>query len=113
MGISGLPDDARRAVYDVAFFFQGFATLRLLDVLDEEIMPTTRPRLVAVWEAVEPYVERERELHGYSGIYFLRVLEEFVKEAKICRQDRSIRCSRADDLLRSSAVSVANRQRRP
>lgn len=82
VGISGLPDDARRAVYDVAFFFQGFATLRLLDVLDERIMPTARPRLVAVWEAIEPYVERERELHGYSEIYFLRVLEEFAKEAK-------------------------------
>jgi hypothetical protein len=82
LGISGLPDDARRAVYDIAYFFQGYGMFRLLRILDDQVLPTMQPRILAVWEAIEPYVERERELHGFSGLYILRVLEEFVKDAK-------------------------------
>lgn len=80
LGISGLPDDARRAVYDITYFFYGFAMLHLFDALDDQVFPTMAHRVAAVWEAIAPYVEREREL-GLSGLY-LRVLEEFAKEAK-------------------------------
>jgi hypothetical protein len=82
LGISGLPDEARRAVYDIAYFFQGYGVLRLLRILDDQVLPTLQPRLIAVWEAIEPYVERERELHGFTGLYLLRVLEEFAKDAQ-------------------------------
>jgi hypothetical protein len=56
--------------------------LRLMRVLDDQVLPTMQARIVRVWEAVEPYVERERELQGLSGLYFLRILEEFAKDAK-------------------------------
>jgi hypothetical protein len=35
MGISGLPDDARAKVYDVAYYYQVFATLIALNILHE------------------------------------------------------------------------------
>ncbi len=82
LGISGLPDDARRAVYDIAYFFHGYGMFRLLRILDDQVLPTMQPRIVAVWEAIEPFVERERELQGFSGLHLLRVLEEFAKDAK-------------------------------
>jgi hypothetical protein len=82
LGISGLPDEARRAVYDIGYFYQGFGMLRLMRVLDDQVLPTMQARIVRVWEAIEPYVERERELQGLSGLYFMRILEEFAKEAK-------------------------------
>lgn len=82
LGISGLPDDARRAVYDIAYFFHGYGMFRLLRILDDQVLPTMQPRMVAVWAAIEPFVERERELHGFSGLHLLRVLEEFAKDAE-------------------------------
>jgi len=82
LGISGLPDDARRAVYDIAYFFQGYGMLRLLRILDDEVLPTVQPRIVAVWDAIEPFVTRERELQGAGGLYFFRVLEEFADDVK-------------------------------
>lgn len=80
LGISGLPDDARRAVYDVTYSFYGFAMLRLFDALDDQVFAIMAHRVVAVWESVAPYVEHEREL-GLSGLY-MRVLEEAAKQAK-------------------------------
>jgi hypothetical protein len=51
MGISGLPDDAREAVYDVAGLFQGIATLRLLGILDERVKTLFQVRIVRIWSA--------------------------------------------------------------
>lgn len=81
LGISGLPDEARRAVYDIAYFYQGVGMLRLLEILDDEILPTMRVRTIRVWEAVRPYAERERELQGLTEVHLLRILEEFAKNA--------------------------------
>lgn len=82
LGISGLPDEARRAVYDIGYFYQGFGMLLLMRILDDQVLPTMQARIVRVWEAVEPYVKRERELQGLSGLYLMRILEEFAKDAK-------------------------------
>ena len=82
LGISGLPDEARRAVYDIAYFYHGYGVLKLLRIIDDQVLPGMQSRIVAVWDAIEPYVERERELCGSSVVYQMRVLEEFAKEAK-------------------------------
>lgn len=87
-GMSGLPDEARRAVYDVAYFYQGFGVMYLLGVLDDEILPTMRPRSLKVWEAIEPYVQREREICGFNEVYVLRALEEFATETRSARSTR-------------------------
>ena len=81
LGISGLPDDARRAVYDIAYLFQGYGIMHILRIVDDQIIPAMQLRAFAVWEAIEPYVERERELQGLSGLYMLRGLEELAKDA--------------------------------
>src|SRR5690242_1019678 len=47
--ISGLPDDARRAVYDITYFFYGYAMLRLFDVFDDQVFPILAHRVIAVW----------------------------------------------------------------
>lgn len=82
LGISGLPDDARRAVYDIAYFFHSVGILVLLRFLDDRILPAMRPRVINVWEAIEPYVEHEREILGFGEHHYMRVLEEFAKDAK-------------------------------
>lgn len=79
LGISGLPDDARRAVYDIVYFLYGYGMLQLIGVLDDLAALTARHRVVTVWDAIAPYVERERELGGPSD---LRMLEEFAKDVR-------------------------------
>ncbi|QDO45839.1 hypothetical protein FNV62_55000 [Streptomyces sp. RLB3-17] len=81
-GISGLPGEAREAVYDIAYFYQNFALLRLAGILDEEAVAFVHQRVIKVWEALAPFVERERELMGTTEIYFMRVLEEFAADAR-------------------------------
>jgi hypothetical protein len=53
--------------------------LRLQHILDEAIVPTLHVRGAQVWEAIAPYVEREREVQGLDTRYMLRILEEYAK----------------------------------
>lgn len=78
-GISGLPDMARRAVYDIAYFYQNIALLRLLGILDKKIIAVLNIRAVKVWEAIEPFVQHERSANDCAGPYMLRILEDFAK----------------------------------
>ncbi|MFF7230417.1 hypothetical protein [Streptomyces sioyaensis] len=82
LGLHGLPDDVRRQVYDVVYYYQNIAVLRLADILDDEMVALLRIRVVKLWEAVAPFVRREREVLGTDGWYLLRSLEEFAHDAQ-------------------------------
>jgi hypothetical protein len=80
-GISGLPKPARDAVYDVAYLFSTLATLSGMGMLNErEVLALFRVRIIAVWDAIAPYVERERELNPTTG--GLSMLQVFAAQAK-------------------------------
>jgi hypothetical protein len=82
LGISGLPDDARRAIYHVAYLFQGIGMLWLLDIVGDQVMATVDVRVVQVWDAIAPYVEREREINSTTGAYLMRTLEELAADVR-------------------------------
>ncbi|MEV7686636.1 hypothetical protein ACFW1F_15440 [Streptomyces bungoensis] len=82
LGLSGLPYDVRRQVYDIVYYYQNIAVLRLADIVDDEMVALLRIRVVKVWEAVAPFVRRERELMGTNGRYLLRGLEDFAHDAQ-------------------------------
>jgi hypothetical protein len=44
--------------------------------------PNKHVRVVRAWDVIAPYVEREREINGTSGLYLLRILEEYANDAK-------------------------------
>jgi hypothetical protein len=68
-GVTGLPREARSAVYDVVYFYQLFATLVGLGILDEKpIIAVLNHRIVRVWQAVKPFALRERELDSAGRI---------------------------------------------
>lgn len=77
LGLCRLPDDARAAVYDTAYYFQNFVALYLLGIIDDQIIATMHVRIVAIWNAVAPYVHRERETNPTTGPHLLLVLEVF------------------------------------
>ncbi|MFF3886298.1 hypothetical protein [Streptomyces sp. NPDC001914] len=61
-GLRGLSPHAKSAVYSVAYFFQTLAGLYALGVIDETAASMmARARITKVWEAIAPFVERERQ----------------------------------------------------
>lgn len=78
-GLSGLPDEARAAVYDVGWLFAEIATLRLLDAVDHRIDSMVQVRLLQVWKALAPFVYQERKRMGVSNMFW-RSFEEFAAD---------------------------------
>ncbi|WP_406004977.1 hypothetical protein OG440_01470 [Streptomyces sp. NBC_00637] len=78
-GVRGLPYDAKAAFCNVVYYYQSLANLTVFKIVDEEIfLPLLRYRIVSVWQAARPYVERERELRGSDGSY-LSAFEELAR----------------------------------
>jgi hypothetical protein len=61
LGISGLPDTARSAVVNVAYYFQAFAWLGELGILKAKHLGLVANRIVLTWRVIEPYVKAERQ----------------------------------------------------
>jgi hypothetical protein len=78
-GISGLPDEAREAVWDVAGLFVEISTLRLMGAIDRRIDSLVQVWLPPIWEALAPFVYEERRRRGVSNM-FLRSLEAFAAD---------------------------------
>ncbi|MEW2398109.1 hypothetical protein [Streptomyces sp. NPDC046862] len=82
-GVRGLPGEAKAAFYSVVYYYQSFANLAVFGLLDETLMATVlRTRITSVWNAVRPFVERERELRGEGGDgTYLSIFEELARLA--------------------------------
>ena len=76
VGISGLSSKHRKAVLNVAFYFQTFAFLVGFGILDERklFMTALGVRISKVWRAIEPYVVEERREHGLNLLAMLEAL---------------------------------------
>jgi hypothetical protein len=69
-GVRGLPGEAKAAFCNVVYYYQSFATLTVFQLVDEELfLPLLRHRIINVWRATQPFVERERELRGSDSSY--------------------------------------------
>jgi hypothetical protein len=81
-GLTGLPAGVRHRVLDVCYFLQQVACLIILNAVRErEFLALFRARTMATWNAVEPFVKREREINPQLGPEFLLVLEVFAAKA--------------------------------
>lgn len=67
--------EAQEAVYDVAFFLHNFVILKRLDIIDDRYLMTLNNRVVRTWEAISPFVWRERELVPLP--HLLQLLEDY------------------------------------
>ncbi|MGY4965880.1 DUF4760 domain-containing protein [Streptomyces sp. 900105245] len=78
-GLRALPAEPRKIVYNVAYFFQTFASLYALGIIDEGTAITmVRSRTTKVWQALHPYVQRERQYPDVDP-NMLSLLEAFAK----------------------------------
>jgi hypothetical protein len=83
LGVSSLPADAKAAFYDVTYFFQHFAVLSTLDIVDQRsVILIHQHRILSVWRSVKPFVEREREINSAAGPFYCRLIEELAIKAE-------------------------------
>ncbi|MFE6828506.1 hypothetical protein [Streptomyces sp. NPDC057690] len=85
LGISGLPAEAQEAVYDVGFFLHNFVVLMRLGIIDDSYLRTLNNRVVRTWEAIGPFVRRERELVPIP--HLLQILEDYAAVAALVPPD--------------------------
>jgi hypothetical protein len=78
-GISGLPYEARAAVYDVGGLYTQVATLRLLGIVDRRIDSMMQVRPPRAWAALAPFVYEERRRQGLPNMLW-RTFEEFAAD---------------------------------
>lgn len=80
-GVRGLSTEARTAFFGVVYFYQSFAEISIFGIVDEEMFVSIlHYRILRVWEAVVPFVEKERELRGGDATY-LALFEELATRA--------------------------------
>ncbi|GGT26874.1 hypothetical protein ACFFV7_34150 [Nonomuraea spiralis] len=80
-GISGLDDDVQRKIYDIGYFFQLYAILAHLDIIDRRFVSTLlHRRYVETWRSLRPFVHKERELQGLPEGTILNILEHFAAD---------------------------------
>lgn len=78
-GISGLPDEARAAVYDVGGLYTQVGTLRLLGIVDHRVDSMMQVRPPRAWKVLAPFVYEERRRQGLSNMLW-RTFEEFAAD---------------------------------
>jgi hypothetical protein len=80
LGILGLPEPAKSAVLDIAFYFQTFASLRGFGILDEtKHLGNLYMRIVEVWMAIQPFAMAERERSSGANRHTLAVLQNYAE----------------------------------
>ena len=87
-GISGLPDEARAAVYDVGGLYCQVGTLRLLGAVDRRVDSMVQVRCPRAWKALAPFVYEERRRQGLSNMLW-RTFEELAADIE-CLPEGSI-----------------------
>jgi hypothetical protein len=93
-GFAGLPSPLRDHVLNVSNYYQTLAYLSLLGVVDDKVaVLPLHYRALKTWQAIEPFVLRERIIRG-DELAFFNVLEEFIRKVRrvdIARQVEEVR----------------------
>lgn len=77
-GISGLSEDVQQRIYSIGYFFQLYAILVYLDIIDVRfISALLHRRYVEMWAALRPFVHKERELKNLPPASILNIFESF------------------------------------
>lgn len=88
-GISGLDEDVQRKIYEVGYFFQLYAILAALDIMEERFVNALlRRRYIEIWTSLKPFVSKEREIRGLPETAILNILEAFVAQLQASAPQR-------------------------
>jgi hypothetical protein len=67
LGIDGLPENARKMVRTVCFFYDNLGVFVAFNIVEEDVvLAFFGPGMERHWQILEPYVQQERELRKSS-----------------------------------------------
>ncbi len=114
LGISGLPESARAAVLNVAYYFQVFAFLIGFEIVDEaKVMSVVRLRVIQTWEALEPYVLVERKSNCFLPVLtMLETLAHRARHMPVSSPRELMRFDRKNSIMRAASLAHARQLRR-
>lgn len=106
LGISGLPESARTAVLNVAYYYQVFAFLIGFEILDEtKVLAVLRIRIINTWGALKPYAMVERKSNPLPVLTMLETLADHAQNMRVQSPGQIMRFRRQNNLMRAANLA--------
>jgi hypothetical protein len=114
LGVSRLPEEARRRVRKVGFFYDNLGVLVLSRVVPEDlVLGFFGPGMKRCWDVMRPYFDVEGEIRGIRYLVFYEHLVCLYNDRDVADRYRAIKLRRLDEPPARSRLDVVRRRRRP
>jgi hypothetical protein len=111
LGLSGLPEDARRRLRKVGFFYDNLGVLVASGVVPEDlVLGFFGPGMETGWHAIRPYFEVEGEARGLRYLVFYEHLMVLHREKSVADRYRSMKLGRLDEPARHRPRTAGTRR---
>jgi hypothetical protein len=98
LGLSGLPEDARRHLRKVGFFYDNLGVLVASGVVPEDlVLGFFGPGMATGWHAIRPYFEVEGKARGLRYLVFYEHLMVLHGEKSVAERYESMKLGRLDE----------------
>jgi hypothetical protein len=114
LGVSGLPETARRRLRKVGFFYDNLGVLVVAGVVPEDlVLGFFGPGLQVCWDAMKPYFDVEGRARGLRYLVYYEHLVCLYNDRDVAERYRAVGLRRLDEPPpRRSALSRPRRWRR-
>jgi hypothetical protein len=111
LGVSRLPEVARRRVRKVGFFYDNLGVLVVSGVVPEDlVLGFFGPGMKKCWDVMKPYFDVEGEIRGIRYLVFYEHLVCLHNDRNVADRYRSIRLRRLDEPARQTWLDAARRR---
>ena len=110
LGVSGLPEVARRRVRKVGFFYDNLGVLVAAGVVPEDlVLGFFGPGMKVCWDSVKPYFDVEGRLRGLRYLVFYEHLVCLHEDKTVAQRYESIGLRRLDEPVRRTRLNAVRR----
>jgi hypothetical protein len=114
LGVSGLPEVARRRVRKVGFFYDNLGVLVVSGVVPEDlVLGFFGPGMKKCWDVMKPYFDVEGGVRGIRYLVFYEHLVCLHNDRDVADRYRAIKLRRLDEPARRTWLDAARRRLRP
>jgi hypothetical protein len=110
LGVSGLPEVARRRVRKVGFFYDNLGVLVAAGVVPEDlVLGFFGPGMKASWDSVKPYFDVEGRVRGLRYLVFYEHLVCLHNDKTVAERYESLGLRRLDEPVRRTRLNAVRR----
>jgi hypothetical protein len=110
LGVSGLPEVARRRVRKVGFFYDNLGVLVVSGVVPEDlVLGFFGPGMKKCWDVIRPYFDVEGKIRGIRYLVFYEHLVCLHNDHEVAERYESIGLRRLDEPVSRTWLGAARR----